>query len=111
MDVSSPKDHLIFAVALLSKQNKDNNSRKFYGLHIFIDLVDFVIYKKSHHGLSIGMTITVNSIQTHSLSGAYLWLSQRAVADPKAHRKTGRKGQKRIKVEEREKGGRSSRGA
>lgn len=62
MDLSSPSNHLIFAVALLSEQNEDNNSRKFYEPHIFVDLADLVTKKKSPLGLSIGMTIKVNSM-------------------------------------------------
>lgn len=41
--LSCPQDHLICTVALISKQNEDCNSRKFYGLQIVTDLVDLVI--------------------------------------------------------------------
>lgn len=41
--LSSLRDHLMCAVALLSKQNEHNNLRMFYGLHIFFNLVDLVI--------------------------------------------------------------------
>lgn len=42
VDLSSSKEHLICAVAPLSDQKKNNISRKFYGLHFVIDLVDLV---------------------------------------------------------------------
>lgn len=47
VDLSGPKDHLTCAVALLSKQNEGNNSRKFYGLHIFY-WFSGLSFKKSH---------------------------------------------------------------
>ena len=60
--LSSLRDHLISAVALLSKQNEHNNLRKFYALHFFVlNLVDLVIEKKcvrqGAQGWCTGMTL------------------------------------------------------